>query len=68
MDAMGKGVPEERYYVFSDPELYNTTRPHQGQGMDNNVLQPNFHPIRDGPVKCRTALGGIIKSYYREAA
>ncbi len=47
---------------------YNKQRPHQGRGIGNNVLHPNFKPIRDGPIKCQKALGGIIKSYYREAA
>ena len=47
---------------------FNTSRPHQGDGIGNNVLDINFKPVRGGPIKCREQLGGIIKSYYREAA
>lgn len=47
---------------------YNTWRPHRGHGMNNNVLDEGFKPRREGPVRCREKLGGLIKEYYREAA
>ena len=47
---------------------YHGARPHQGKSIGNNVLDVNFKPVRDGPIKCREDLGGLIKSYYREAA
>ena len=47
---------------------YNTERPHRGKGKDNNVLDVDFSPTTEGRVKCKQQLGGIIKSYYREAA
>ena len=47
---------------------YNVERPHQGQEIGNNVLQVDFRPARDGPIRCRRQLGGIIASYTREAA
>jgi putative transposase len=47
---------------------YNTRRPHRGIGMNNEVLDKTFVPQAEGVVRCRQQLGGIIKSYYREAA
>ncbi|ABK43878.1 integrase [Magnetococcus marinus MC-1] len=47
---------------------HNTDRPHQGVDIGNNVLQVNFKPTQTGDVRCREDLGGIIRSYYREAA
>lgn len=47
---------------------YNVERPHRGRDIGNNVLQVDFRPARDGPIRCRSQLGGIITSYTREAA
>jgi len=47
---------------------YNFLRPHQGFGINNEVLDQNFEPQTVGEVRCEEELGGIIKSYYREAA
>ena len=47
---------------------YNFTRPHQGKGIENNVLNVDFRPTDEGEVKRQTKLGGIISHYYREAA
>lgn len=47
---------------------YNTLRPHRGVGMTNDVLNEDFQPQLHGTVRCKQQLGGIIKSYYREAA
>lgn len=47
---------------------YNTERPHRGKDKLNLVLDENFSPQREGPVRCKEQLGGLIKSYYREAA
>jgi len=49
-------------------ELYNTERPHRGRDIGNNVLQIDFRPARDGPIRRRRQLGGIITSYSRDAA
>lgn len=35
--------------------------------MNNNVLDEQFKPQREGPVRCREKLDGLIKEYYREA-
>ena len=47
---------------------YHEFRPHRGVGRDNTVLNENFIPQTRGRVRCRSELGGILKSYYREAA
>ncbi len=47
---------------------YNSERPHRGIGMGNVVLDKSFRPQAHGPIRCRQQLGGLIKSYYREAA
>lgn len=45
-----------------------TQRPHRGVGMNNHVLDPSFKPQSEGIVRCQEQLGGLIKSYYRQAA
>ena len=47
---------------------YNTERPHRGRGIGNNVLQVDFRPARDGPIRRNRQLGGVITSYTRDAA
>ena len=47
---------------------YHEQRPHRGVGRDNTVLDENFVPKTEGRIRCKTELGGILKSYYREAA
>lgn len=47
---------------------YNTERPHRGRGIGNNVLQVDFRPARDGPIRRNRQLGGIVTSYTRDAA
>jgi hypothetical protein len=36
--------------------------------MKNEVLDKTFVPQSDGAVRCKQQLGGLIKSYYRDAA
>ena len=47
---------------------YHEQRPHRGVGRDNTVLDVDFVTQTEGPVRCKSELGGILKSYYREAA
>ncbi|KAF0112884.1 MAG: integrase core domain-containing protein [Rhodospirillaceae bacterium] len=47
---------------------YNTERPHSGDGIGNNVLQVSLRPQDIGVICSREALGGIVRSSYREAA
>jgi putative transposase len=45
----------------------NTLRPHKGVGMTNDGFDQTFQPQFHGTVKSKQQLGGIIKSYYRDA-
>lgn len=45
---------------------YNQTRPHQG--IEQRCPVPNGIAGRDGAVKRRDVLGGIIHDYQREVA
>ncbi len=56
------------YIVRTWVNHYNTRRPHRGVGMDNEVLDKKFRPQTRGRIRCKQQLGGIIKSYYRDAA
>ena len=47
---------------------YHEQRPHRGVGRDNTVLDEAFVPKTEGAVRCKSELGGLIKSYYRDAA
>ena len=47
---------------------YNTERPHRGADMNNMVLDHTFSPSTHGAIGCRQELGGLVKSYFREAA
>jgi len=55
------------YILTSWVRYYNGLRPHRGLGMNNEVLDETFVPQSQGIVRCRQQLGGIIRSYYREA-
>ena len=39
-----------------------------GYGMDKEVLDKSFRPQFSGSLRCKPQLGGIINSYYRDAA
>ncbi|MCF6284854.1 MAG: integrase core domain-containing protein [Candidatus Hydrogenedentes bacterium] len=56
------------YIISAWSQHFNTERPHRGIGMGNNVLDVDFKPQTEGKVCCKKRLGGIITTYYREAA
>jgi putative transposase len=45
-------------------DYYNRARPHQG--IKQRCPIPIEHAHKEGPVKCRNVLGGIIHDYHRE--
>lgn len=57
------------FYALTEyGEHYHRERPHQGKG--NVGLMPLSEPrmVREGPLRCRERLGGLLKYYEREAA
>ena len=56
------------YIVKTWAKYYKTERTHRGQGIDNEVLDKSFRPQTQGTIRCKQQLGGIITSYYRDAA
>jgi len=61
------GESHLRHVIEEYVEHYNTERPHQGIG-NRLITEPPGPPPRDGPVLCQERLGGLLKSYHREAA
>lgn len=56
-----------RYVIEQYMAHYLLERPHRG--LDNRrITEPKTPPIADGPVLCHERLGGLLKSYYRQAA
>ena len=52
-----------RYLVKEYVKYYNTVRPHSA--MNNMPLRYKTYK-KNGDIKCKSSLGGIIKHYYRE--
>ena len=47
---------------------YHFEKPHRGVGRDNTVLNEKSVPQTKGRIRCKSELGGILRSYYRDAA
>lgn len=62
------GQRHARYVIDQYVEHYNKERPHKGLGYLRPVEPDDEPPWRDGPVLCKERLGGLLKSYYRQAA
>ena len=61
------GEKHVRHVVSSYVEHYNTERPHSG--IDHRrPMEPEEPPPREGQIVCNERLGGLLKSYSREAA
>ncbi len=45
---------------------YNQARPHQG--LQQQTPLPPTERVKQGPIRCRELLGGLLREYYREAA
>jgi putative transposase len=62
------GEKHVRYVINEYVEhYYNEERPHQGLG-NRRIIQPAEPMPTEGPVLCRERLGGLLKTYYRQAA
>ena len=61
------GEKHVRYVVEQYAEHHNLERPHKGLDYCRPI-EPDSPPTKDGEVKCHKRLGGLLKSYYREAA
>jgi hypothetical protein len=61
------GERHVRYVVEQYVEHHNLERPHKGLEYPRPT-EPDTPPPPDSPIKCRERLGGLLKSYYREAA
>ena len=61
------GEKHLRHVVSEYIAHYLLERPHQGIG-NRLITEPEEQQPRDGPVQCRERLGGLLKSYFREAA
>jgi putative transposase len=62
------GEKHVRFVISSFEEHYNTERPHKGLDYRRPVERDEEPPSLDAPVKCHERLGGLLRSYYREAA
>ena len=60
------GPRHVRYVIEQYMEHYHLERPHKGVG--GRIIQPQTLPPTEGPVLCRQRLGGLLKTYYRQAA
>jgi putative transposase len=65
MDFLGQR--QIQHVIGQYVEHHNLERPHKGLEY-RRPREPATPPPRDGPVRCRERLGGLLKSYYREAA
>jgi len=61
------GERHVRHVIGEYIDHYNNDRPHQGIG-NRRINEPAEPLPRDGPVLCRERLGGLLRSYHREAA
>ena len=61
------GEQHVRHVMEEYIAYYNAERPHQGVG-NRRLTEPPQPPPKKGAVLCHERLGGLLKSYYREAA
>lgn len=55
--------------AFAYLNYHNTQRPHQGVGIGNRILLPDWKPPPPfGKVKRQKILGGLLNHYYRDIA
>jgi hypothetical protein len=64
MILIGEGSLKQAVNQFC--EHYHHERNHQG--LENNIIKPDFSLDGKGEVQCRERLGGLLRYYYRQAA
>jgi putative transposase len=63
------GEAHLRRVLLEYTQYYNRARPHQGIEQRCPIpIEGSRQGGREGPVKCRNVLGGIIHDYHRDAA
>jgi len=62
------GEASLRHALAQYVEHFHHERPHQGKGNVVLMPLPRHRPVREGPLRCRERLGGLLKYYDREAA
>ena len=60
------GEPSLRRALDQFAEHYHWERNHQG--LENNIIEPEFGSAEKGNVNCRERLGGLLRYYDRDAA
>jgi hypothetical protein len=60
------GEPSLRRAVVQFVVHYHLERNHQG--LENNIIEPEFGSTEEGEVNWRERLGGLLRYYYRDAA
>ena len=63
MDAIYSKLWFYGFYVYC---LYNEERSHQG--INNELIEPDFERTSEGKVVCKKRLGGLLNHYRRVAA
>ena len=56
-----------RYVIQNYVDHYNLERPHKSLDYCR-LVEPDTPVPQQGKVKCRERLGGLLKSYYRQAS
>jgi putative transposase len=64
MILIGEGSLRRAVDQFCDH--YHRERNHQG--LENNIIEPEFGSDVEGEVTCRERLGGLLRYYHRDAA
>jgi hypothetical protein len=57
---------------YPDEPMYIVRYSHQErnhQGLEDKLVRPEFRPLpKEGAIKCRKRLSGMLRYYHREAA
>src|SRR5208283_4715559 len=65
-DVILFGEKALRHAIGEYVEHYHKEHNHQGRGNELILPFSRSGQMRDGPIKCRERIGGLLKYYYRE--